>query len=186
MQWKNTALKYGAVAKSFHWLMALLVIGLLCIGFYMTNAEKTLSVFKLYGLHKSIGVTVLALVVVRLLWRLINVTPPLPESMPSWQKLAAHLSHVALYGLMFAMPMIGWLMSSAAGFTISVFGLFSMPNLIAPDKEFFETLRFLHWLGAWSFVVVISTHVTAALYHHFFHRDTVLLRMLPLALRHKD
>lgn len=159
--------------------MALLVIGMLCAGFYMTSAEKSLSIFKLYGTHKSVGITILALVALRLLWRWINVTPPLPDDMPLWQRWGAHLSHFGLYGLMFAMPLIGWMMSSAAGFTVSVFGLFELPNLIAPDKAAFDLLRDLHDLGAWALVSIISAHAIAALYHHFIHRDSVLLRMLP-------
>ncbi|MFO1243255.1 MAG: cytochrome b [Rickettsiales bacterium] len=179
MQWKNTLDTYGAVAKTFHWVVALLVIGLLCVGFYMTGAERTLGILKLYGLHKSVGLVVLSAVILRILWRLINKVPPLPAGTPAWQRWGAHFSHYGLYALIFAQPVIGWMMSSAAGFTVSVFGLFAMPDLIGPDKDAFETLRFLHWLCAWALIVLISLHVLAALQHHFLHKDNVLLRMIP-------
>ena len=179
MHWKNTLSKYGTIAKSFHWVMALLIIGMLCVGFYMTSSEKTLSIIKLYATHKSIGMTILFLAVLRLLWRWMNPVPPLPDTMPKWQHRGAHLSHYALYFLMFAMPVVGWLMSSSVGFGVSVYGWFTLPPLISTHKEWTDSLRLLHWLGSWALAILIGLHALAALYHHFFQHDSVLRRMLP-------
>lgn len=178
-QWRNTSLTYGTVARSFHWLMALLIISMLCVGFYMDGMAMGPDKLQVYGLHKSAGIIVLALVALRLLWRLANPTPALPQDIPAWQRWGAHLSHFALYGLMFAMPLIGWLMSSAAGFPVSVFGLFSLPSLIDPSPDMVRLTKTLHFYGAWAFVGLISAHAAAALFHHFIRKDGVLRRMLP-------
>lgn len=179
MQWKNTLAKYGAVAKSFHWVMAVMVIAMLCVGFYMIGMEKTPSIVKLYATHKSVGMLILFLAVLRLLWRWMNPVPPLPEHMPKWQRWGAHLSHYALYFLIFAMPVVGWLMSSSVGFGVSFFGWVTLPPLISTHKEWTDSLRLLHWLGSWALVILISLHALAAFYHHFFQHDPVLRRMVP-------
>lgn len=182
MALKNSSERYGIVAILFHWLMALMVIGLLGVGLYMTSAEKTPSVFKLYGLHKSMGAILLVLVCLRLLWRQLNTQPSLPETLPKFQRLAAHMAHYGLYFFMFAMPLSGWLMSSAAGFPVSVFGLFTLPNLVAPDNALRMFFGEAHELMAWALMALIVAHAGAALQHHFLLKDTVLRRMLPALL----
>lgn len=182
MKLRNTDSEYGSIAKSLHWLVALLVIGLLAAGFVMTSMPLSPDRLKLYGLHKSFGITVLALVVVRLAWRMANPVPALPSHMEKAEKFAAHGAHYALYALLLLMPMTGWLMSSAAGFPVSVFGLFRMPDLIGANKEAREILGEVHEIGAWILIVLVSLHVLAALFHHFHHKDDVLRRMLPIVL----
>src|SRR5689334_2393960 len=122
---KNTEQSYGSVAKFFHWAIFLLIAGLLTVGYIMTGMENGPDKFQLIGLHKSIGVTVLTLALIRLGWKLANVAPLLPDSLHRYEKLAAHTGHALLYMLMIIMPISGWLMSSAAGFSVSVFGLFT-------------------------------------------------------------
>jgi cytochrome b561 len=117
---------------------------------------------------------------VRLTWRFANPTPaPVPDT-KVWQERLASIMHWLLYALIFLTPLAGWLMSSAKNYTVSYFGLFAWPNLVAPDETLFTTLRSLHDLLAWAMVTLALLHATAALKHHFFDKDNVLRRMLPL------
>lgn len=179
MMLKNTPEKYGAIAKFFHWVMALAIIFMLVLGFYMQDLPVSPDKFQYYGLHKSIGALILIAVTLRLAWRQINVIPKLPSDMNFPERLGAHLSHYALYTMMFAMPLVGWAMSSAAGFPVTVFDMFTLPNIVAPDKARFELLRELHWLGGYMLAGLIILHAAAALFHHFWRKDNVLKRMLP-------
>lgn len=178
-QWRNSSLAYGIVARGFHWAMALLVISMLCVGFYMHGMPVSPDKIRVYDLHKATGAVILGLVSLRLLWRLANPTPALPADMPAWQRWGAHLSHFGLYGLMFAMPLIGWAMSSAADRPVSVFGWFTLPHLVQPDKDLITLTKTLHYYGALAFIALISLHAGAALYHHFYRKDNILRRMLP-------
>jgi cytochrome b561 len=132
------------------------------------------------GTHKSIGITILALAVLRLAWRLFNPVPPQPRGIPRWQELGAHVSHFLLYALLFITPVLGWLMSSARAFSVSWFGLVTLPDFIEPNKAAFERLRDLHEFMAWTLATIALIHLAAALKHHFFDRDDVLRRMLPV------
>jgi cytochrome b561 len=176
---RNTHTHYGWVAKAFHWCMALMILGLLGVGLYMSDMEVSPFKFQLYWWHKSLGITVLMLVVGRVLWRITNPSITEIETMPRWQRLAAKAVHVALYALMFSMPLSGWLMSSAYGFSVSFFGLFTMPDLIAPDKELAHFFNELHELGMIAFFACIGLHTAAALKHHVVDKDATLRRMLP-------
>ncbi len=179
LQLKNTDVRYGAVGIFFHWVMALLIIGMLALGLYMTSLPVGTQKFRLYGLHKEFGVMILGLVVLRISWWLFNKVPQLPYDMPLWQKLAAHGAHFALYMLMVFMPITGWLMSSASGFPVSFFGLFVMPDLIVPNEYLRVLMAQTHeWLG-YAFIAVICVHVLAALQHHFIIKDDILKRILP-------
>lgn len=179
MKARNTTTQYGWIAKGFHWGMALMVLGLLGMGLYM--GDLNLSPFKLnlYWWHKSVGVLVMMLVFARLWWRLINVRVEELPSIPSWQRLAAKAVHVGLYGLMFGMPLSGWLMSSAHGFPVSFFGLFTLPDLIEPSKKLGHFFHEVHELGMLAFFALIGLHTAAALKHHVIDKDATLRRMLP-------
>ncbi len=176
---KNTSERYGLVATLLHWLMGLAIIGMLAVGLYMTGLELSPDKLKLYGLHKAIGITLLSAFILRVLWRLVNVIPSLPDAIPAWERWAAHASHFLLYTLMLAMPMTGWLMSSYAGFPVSVFGLFTMPDLVAADKEMAEVMKEVHEWLAYGLIALITVHAGAALKHHFIDKDMILRRMLP-------
>jgi len=176
MQIKNTEYRFGLVAISFHWIMAVLVIGLLALGLYMVGMPISLEKLKFYGWHKEYGILVLILVIFRLWWRLINITPRL--DMPLVEVFAARAVHWAFYGFMIAMPLTGYLMTSAAGLPPSFFGLFTLPNLIAPDPVYKHLLKEIHeWLG-YALIATIALHTAAALKHHFIDKDTILKRML--------
>ena len=179
MHWRNAAGRYGGVAKTLHWGMALLILGMLAVGIYMVDLPGTPDKFTLYGWHKSFGATILVLAFLRFCWRLTNPQPALPEHMKPLERLLAHLSHYALYGFMFLLPMSGWLMSSAAGFPVSVFGWFTLPDLIAPEKATRELFGLVHQYAAYLLIGLLVLHVAASLLHHFYHKDDVLRRMLP-------
>lgn len=175
MQLKNSDTRFGLVAKLLHWIIALLIISLLCVGLYMTSHPKTPQKMDLYGIHKEFGILVLILALSRVLWRLTNTIPRL--LLPQWEQFAARLSHLVLYVLMIAMPLSGWLMSSAAGYTPSFFGIL-LPNLLAPNEGLRDIFAVAHeWLG-YSLIAVIILHASAALKHHFIDKNDILKRML--------
>ena len=176
---KNTKENYGIVAISLHWLMAILIIAMIILGIYMNGIENSPEKFKLYGLHKSFGSLILGLVSLRLIWKLMNIAPELPLNMKHWEKIVAKLGHLALYFFMFAIPISGWLMSSAAGCSVSFFGLFTLPNLVQPSNELRNFFGEAHEIMAFSLIGFIILHFTAAAQHHFLKKDNVLTRMLP-------
>ena len=168
---------YTRTAKSLHWLMALLLIGLLALGFYMHDLPLSPEKLNLYAWHKWAGVSAFLLVLVRLSWRLGHTPPPLPAGMPRTMQLAAHAGHLVLYVLMIAIPLSGWLMSSAKGFQTVWFGVLPIPDLLAKDKETGELLALVHKSLNLLFVAAILGHIGAALKHHFIDKDGLLDRM---------
>ena len=181
MRLVNTDQRYGAAAVTLHWLLALLITTLVVMGLYMVrlpdvgfNSVKIILTLT----HKEIGVVVLALVALRLTWRELNRLPLLAETLPEWQKVTAIFVHLAFYALMVALPITGWLMSSAAGIPVSIVGLFTLPDLLQHDELLFGRLRLIHdWLG-YSMGALICLHAGAALRHHFLLRDETLRKML--------
>ena len=171
--------QYTATAKSLHWLMAVMLFGLLALGLYMTDLPLSPEKLKLYSWHKWAGVTVFLLLLFRLLWRIKNPPPPLPKSMPKALQLVAHAGHFGLYALMFAIPLSGWLMSSAKGFQTVYFGVLPIPDLIEKNKELGHLLAEVHETLSWLFIILLVGHIAAALKHHFIDKDDILIRMLP-------
>ena len=171
--------RYTGTAKSLHWLMAILLFGLLALGFYMHDLPLSPEKLKLYSWHKWAGVTAFLLVLVRLAWRVTHLPPALPASMPRIMQLAAHAGHFALYALMIAIPLSGWLMSSAKGFQTVWFGVLPIPDLLDKNKELGDLLAIVHKGLNLLFVAVLAGHIGAALKHHFIDRDDILTRMLP-------
>lgn len=183
---RNDSDRYGLVALTLHWLIAVAILGMIGVGLYMTSLPDTPDKFRLYQLHKSMGLTVLGLSVLRLVWRLINPVPPLPETLRAWERLAARLTHIGLYGLMIGIPLSGWAMVSASpwGIPTQWFGLFEVPHLpvlsTLTDKQAAEAvLKEAHAWLAWGLIGLLLVHVGAALRHHVLLRDRTLLRMLP-------
>ena len=179
MRLHNTVFAYGVIAKLFHWVMGLTIIGLLALGLIMTGLEKTPETFELYGIHKALGALVLFAVTARFLWRQMTIVPALPGDMSSLERLAVAAGHYGLYFMMLFMPLVGWGLSSAAGYPVSVFGWFELPSLVEKSKVLAGIFRELHEYGGYVFIVLIVVHVLAALYHHFIRKDMVLRRMLP-------
>ena len=182
MQLRNTLTRYGAVAQLFHWVIVVLII----TQFVLAQRADGLSPVAKIGVlatHKSVGITILALALLRLAWRLFNPVPPVPATAPRWQQRAGHVSHFLLYALLFITPVLCWVMSSARAFSVSWWGLVTLPDFIEPNKAAFETLHEAHEFMAKSLAVIAIVHAAAALKHHFFDRDNVLRRMLPVTDR---
>lgn len=185
MALRNSPHRWGWIAQTLHWLVALAVIGLAAVGLLMQELPTSPDKIKVYALHKSMGLTVLVLVLLRLLWRLLDRRPPYPDSMPVWQRRLASLTHGLLYVLLLAMPISGWLYNSASNFALRWFGLFSVPPLSGPDPALKALAQDLHSWGFYLLAALFAVHVAAALKHHLVERDDTLHRMLPLA-RRKD
>jgi cytochrome b561 len=189
MALRNSLLRYGVVAMTFHWVIALAVIFNIWFGDYVhAMADDDPNHFEYVQIHKSIGITVLVLALLRLLWRIFDPPPPLPASMPKWQVWASRLSHWALYGLIIAIPLAGWALvsSSPLGLPTFWFGLFEWPHIpfisdlprsekSALRPQFFQ----VHSILATVLIYVLAVHVLAALQHHFLAKDAVLKRMVP-------
>jgi cytochrome b561 len=171
--------RYTITAIGLHWLMALLLVGLFSVGLYMHELPLSPWKLKIYSWHKWAGVTAFLLVLLRIVWRATHRPPALPAAMPPWQQWAAHAGHAALYLLMLAIPLSGWLMSSAKGFQTVYFGLLPIPDLLSKNKELGDLLREVHELLNWTLVLVVAGHAAAALKHHYVEHDDVLTRMLP-------
>ena len=179
------ASRYSTVAIVLHWLLGLSIFAMFAIGIYMSDLPFSPLRLKLYNYHKWAGITFLILSVLRLLWRLLNRPPALPkaveDAMPTWQTKIYHATHYALYALFFAVPLIGWAYSSAAGFPIVLFGVLPLPDFMAVDKEFSRQIKELHELSAFALVGLALLHIGAALKHHFIDKDGLVSRMLPSA-----
>jgi cytochrome b561 len=170
---------YTRTAKLLHWLLALMILGSLGVGWYMTGLPMSVQRLKLFNWHKWAGVTILTLSALRLLWRLSHPAPALPASMPAWQRTASHASHGAMYLLFFSVPLLGWAYSSAAGFPIVWFGVVPLPDWVPRSRELAELIKPWHGWAAYTLAAVVVVHVAAALKHHFIDQDDVLRRMLP-------
>ncbi len=168
---------YTPVAKSLHWLMAVLILGLLALGIYMSDLPLSPQKLELYSWHKWFGVTVFVLLWLRLAWRVTHRPPALPESMSAPMRLAAHAGHAALYGLMIAIPLSGWLMSSAKGFQTVWFGVLPIPDLLGRDRALGDLLQQVHKALNLLLMLTLSGHLAAALWHHFVLKDDTLRRM---------
>lgn len=181
MRLANTERHYGAGAITLHWLMAALIAGLLALGIYMVRLPDVgfdTRKITLILIHKEIGMSALALAVARLIWRQLNSLPRLVASLPEWQKVAAIFVHLCFYALMLALPVTGWVMSSAAGIPVSFLGLFTLPDLVPHDENLFERLRQMHDFLGYTMAVLVCIHASAALRHHFLLRDGTLRKML--------
>lgn len=186
---RNTRLRYGTVAMTLHWLIAIAIICMIGFGYYLSTLPITdPSLYRLVQLHKSIGLTILALSVLRIVWRLINPVPPLPETLSRPMKMLARLAHVLLYVLIIAIPFTGWAMVSASplGLPTLWFGLFEWPHIAPlahlPFDQKDATEESIHAVHAWLAYgtgVLLLLHVGAALAHHYMMKDDTLRRMLP-------
>lgn len=175
---------YTGTAQALHWLMAALLFALLALGFYMHDLPLSPEKLKLYSWHKWAGVTAFLLLLARLGWRLAHTPPALPGHLSQRAAGLARLGHVALYGLMVAIPLTGWLMSSAKGFQTVYFGLLPIPDLVGKDKELGELLARTHRSLNFLFIALLAGHIGAALKHHFIDRNDILARMLPSPFNH--
>lgn len=178
MSLRNDQRRWGAMAMFFHWTMVLGILGNGAWGLLMTGMKPSMSKINVYALHKSIGLTVLALLLLRLLWRRFDRPPP-AEPAPRWQRIIAAVSHGLLYTLVAAIPLSGWWFNSLSGYPLQWFKLFNLPALAGKHDQLaklaLETHEYLFWL----LIAMLAVHVGAALKHHLADNDNVLRRMLP-------
>ena len=176
---RNTATSWGAVAKNFHWIMAALILAQITLGLMAVNWRVSPTKIQLFFWHKSLGMLILALLALRLLWRLANATPLLPADMPRWERSAAHVSHVLLYVLLILLPLTGWVINSAANIPLRLFRVIPLPAIVEPNKPLAELFARVHLSLIIVLALILTVHIAAALRHHFVKRTTVLARMLP-------
>jgi cytochrome b561 len=169
--------RYTRTAIILHWLMALLIIGAWIIGLLIDEIPKGPLRVTTISWHKWVGVTIIFLWVVRSLWRITHRPPELNAQMPVWQTKIMQITHVSLYLLILAIPITGWLMSSAKGYTVNYFGWFELPNLVEEDKALGNSLKEVHEFLANSIMALIAIHITAAIKHEFIDKDGLLSRM---------
>lgn len=177
--------RYTHTAIFLHWVIALGLIGTFALGFYMEGLPLTPTKLKLYSWHKWAGISLLAFVVIRLAWRLTHPAPAFPETMSARDQWLANAGHWLLYVLMLAIPLSGWMMSSAQGFPVVWFGVLPLPDLVPKSETLGEVFRIIHVILNYLMLVTVIGHVGAAMQHHFIKKDTVLIRMLPLPGKRK-
>lgn len=179
--------RYSPTAIALHWLLAVAILAVFALGLYMHELPLSPQRLKLYSWHKWAGVCILALSLLRLVWRITHRPPPLPAAMsaamPAWQRAAHHGVHHLMYLLFFAVPLVGWAYSSAAGFPIVLFGVWQLPDFVPVSKELAEAIKPWHELTAFSLIGLVGLHVAAALKHQWIDRDGLLDRMRPFVSR---
>lgn len=175
--------RYNGLAMLLHWLIALLIFGLFPLGLYMHDLPLSVLKIELYAWHKWFGITVLLLVLLRIVWRGTHRPPALPASIPRWQQGVAEWMHGLLYGLIFFIPLSGWMLSSAAGVQMVWWGVLPLPMLLPASKSLAHALVLVHATLNYTLAALVVVHVAAAIKHQFIDRDGVLSRMLPGATR---
>jgi len=179
MSLKNPVDRWGGVSLTFHWVIVVLLVVMAYLGLTMTDLPTSAHKASVYALHKSIGLTILVLVALRIAWRLYAGRPVEVAGMPHWQQRIASLTHAALYALLFAIPLSGWVINSASGFPLRWFGLVRVPAIAPRDVALNHLAKETHEVLFWILVATAAAHAGAALYHHFVQRDATLARMLP-------
>ncbi|MFT8244420.1 cytochrome b [Roseomonas sp. BN140053] len=177
-----TAMRFSPAQRVLHWVMAACILAMLFIGVGMVSTISA-RYLTLVSIHKPLGIAILVLALLRLGLRLRRGAPPLPADLPEPMRLAAQLSHVALYGLMIAMPLLGWAMLSAEGMPVVLFGGLRLPPILPPGLELYALLRAAHGYLAYAFFAVILLHIGGALFHALVRRDGVFEAMAPVPTR---
>ena len=176
---QNTTKSWGSVARAFHWIIGLAIIGMLAFGWWMNHFPARPDRFFYRSIHADIGYLLLVLTVLRLIWRAFNPTPALPADTPRWHRVAAAISHGALYVAVILVTMLGWAHSGAhTPDYSSFFGLFHVPQFTSPDKATADAFEDRHVFFAYVLLALVVIHMAAAVWHHFFKRDRVAARMM--------
>ncbi|MBO1077290.1 cytochrome b [Roseomonas marmotae] len=179
-----TPARFSPLQRLFHWVMAACILAMLFIGVGMVSTIST-RYLTLLSIHKPLGIAILVLALLRLVLRLRRGAPSLPDDLPEPMKLAAHLSHVALYALMIAMPLLGWAMLSAEGVPVLLSSSVRLPPIAPQGLELYALFRSAHGYLAYAFFAVILLHLGAALYHAMIRRDRVFGTMAPVPMRNR-
>lgn len=175
----ETPARYTAVAQLLHWVIAALIVTQFTLAWSAEDLPLGMHKLALLARHKSFGMTVLMLALIRLAWRLWRAPPALPNRMTAIERMLAKTTHITFYVLLFVMPFTGWMMSSAKNYSVSWFGLFTWPNLIAQNEAAFIFLKATHSYLSDALFAIAILHIVGALKHHFWNKDDVLRRMLP-------
>ena len=176
---RNTTSSWGSGARAFHWILGFTIIGMLAFGWWMNHFPARPERFFYRNIHADIGYVVLLLAVLRLIWRAFNPTPALPADTPRWQRVAAWISHGALYVVLILVTMLGWAHSGAHTPDYSSwFGLFHVPQITSPDKATADAFEERHIFMAYVLLALIVLHLAATAWHHFVRRDRVAARMV--------
>ncbi len=170
---------YGAVAKALHWTIVLLIVIQFTLGLLMPHVGRGVQPVGLIGLHVSFGALTLAVALVRLAWRLAHPVPLETDNVPAWQVRVAAVTHMLLYALLVAVPVLGWINGATRGWTPMLFGVIPLPQIVATQSPFGRAVGEYHNLSAWVLLGVVGLHLLATLYHQLVLRDRVLQRMLP-------
>jgi len=182
----NPQTEWGPAAKLFHWSTAILILIMIALGWLAVAYPLSPTKITLFTWHKSLGLVVLAWVVIRLAWRLTHPAPALPAGMSRSGQRTARLAHGSLYALMLLMPASGLVINGAADFPLKWFGLFIVPPVVAPDQGLQEAAETVHYILFWTLMIVVALHAGAAFHHHFVRKDDLLRRMLPhIGKRHQ-
>jgi cytochrome b561 len=179
MRWRNDSQRYGAISKLLHWTIVALIITQFVLASAFEDMPSGVEKLATVSQHKSVGMLILILAMLRIAWRVANPAPAMPSAMPAWQRKSAAVSHGLLYLLLLLQPITGWLTSSTKNYPVSFFGWFQFPDLVGPNEGLHELLEDVHEALATTILVVALLHAAAALYHHFVVKDDVLRRMLP-------
>ncbi|MGY0799580.1 cytochrome b [Lysobacter sp. A286] len=183
MQLRNSNRRWGAISQLMHWAILVLIVWLAWLGLTMVDMPPTPAKINAYALHKSLGLTLLALVALRLVWRLFAGAPKPVTGTPTWQARIADATHIALYVLMFAIPLSGWAFNSASGYPLQWFKKFNLPAIAGRSEELAALSIQVHEYGFWLLLLLVLAHAGAAFYHHIFQGDETLRRMLPILRR---
>ncbi|SFW39088.1 MULTISPECIES: cytochrome b [Luteibacter] len=178
MPLRSDATRWSTITKTFHWTMALLILGNGFFALWMDGLKPSMEKINMFALHKSIGLTVLALFFLRLVWRLADRRPP-EDAAPRWQRVAAQVVHGFLYLLIVALPLTGWAFNSAHGYPLQYFKQFNLPALVEKNDALSSVFGEVHEYLFWFLILVLVAHVGGALKHHLIDRDDTLRRMLP-------
>ncbi|VIO69695.1 Cytochrome b561 [Bradyrhizobium ivorense] len=176
---RNNSTAWGWLARAFHWGLGAVIIGMIAYGWWMNHFAARPDRFFHRSIHADIGYLVLLFTVLRLIWRAINPTPALPADTPHWQRIAARVSHGALYAVTILVAVLGWAHSGAhTPDYASFFGLFHVPQITSPDKAAAQAYEDRHILFAYVLLALIALHLAAVAFHHFVRRDRVAARMI--------
>lgn len=179
MTLRNDRARWGGVSQTFHWLIVAMILAQAVLALLFKQMQRGPETAVLIGVHKSLGITILVLAALRLSWRWANPVPDLPGTLQPHERVLARLSHGALYALLFAMPLTGWLGSSALGFPVRWFNLFAIPDPLAKDRALGHALYTTHSILGLALGLVLLLHIAGAVRHHWMLKDDVLRRMLP-------
>jgi len=179
MTHSTTHIRWNYGQQFLHWIMALVILVMMVAGWIAKTLPISPLKSEIFFWHKSFGILLFGLVFIRIVWRLLHTTPRLPDTMARWEQVTAHTTHLMLYFMMVITPFSGWLINSAGKFPFKVFGVWSLPALVGPDKEIQNFAQWVH-LGCFSlFSILLILHIGASLHHHWVAKDDVLRRMLP-------